>query len=69
MSQWVKNSPVMGRLREHRFNPWVRKIPWKRAWQPILLFLSGESHGQSITGYSPEGHKESDMVEGTEHKS
>ena len=26
-----------------RFDPWVRKIPWKRAWQPILVFLPGES--------------------------
>ena len=25
------------------FDPWVRKIPWRRAWQPTLVFLSGES--------------------------
>ena len=24
------------------FNPWVRKIPWRRAWQPTLVFLPGE---------------------------
>ena len=36
------------------FNPWIRKIPWKRAWQPILVFLPGESHGQrSLVGYGP----------------
>ena len=28
-----------------RFNPWVRKIPWRRAWQPTLVFLPGESPG------------------------
>ena len=28
------------------FNPWVRKIPWRRAWQPTPVFLPGESHGQ-----------------------
>ena len=28
------------------FNPWVGKIPWKRAWQPTPEFLSGESHEQ-----------------------
>ena len=28
------------------FDPWVRKIPWKRAWQPTPVFLPGESHGQ-----------------------
>ena len=29
------------------FDPWVRKIPWRRAWQPTAVFLPGESHGQS----------------------
>ena len=28
------------------FYPWVRKIPWGRAWQPIPVFLPGETHGQ-----------------------
>ena len=36
------------------FNPWVGKIPWKRAGQPTPLFLPGESHEQrSLVGYSP----------------
>ena len=25
------------------FNPWVGKIPWRRAWQPTPVFLLGES--------------------------
>ena len=25
------------------FDPWVGKIPWRRAWQPTPVFLSGES--------------------------
>ena len=30
-----------------------RKIPWKRAWQPTLVFLRGGFHGQrSLLGYS-----------------
>ena len=29
-----------------RFDPWVRKIPWK-AWQPTPVSLAGESHGQT----------------------
>ena len=29
------------------FDPWVGKIPWRRAWQPTLVFLPGESHGQN----------------------
>ena len=47
-----------------QFDPWVGKIPWRRKWQPTLVFLPGESHGQrSLVGYSPYGHKESDMTE------
>ena len=46
------------RHKRHGFDPWVRKIPWKRACQPIPVFLPGESHGQrSLAGYSPQGHK------------
>ena len=37
-----------------RFDPWVRKIPWRRAWQPTPVFLPGESYGQRSLGvYSP----------------
>ena len=56
------------RCKRHRFNPWVRKIPWRRARQPISAFLPGESHGQSsLAGYSPRGHKERYRTEVTEH--
>ena len=42
----------------------VRASQGRRAWQPTAIFLPGESHGQSIlAGYSPWGHKESDMTE------
>ena len=33
-----------------RFDPWVGKIPWRKAWQPTPVFLSGESHGQRSLG-------------------
>ena len=46
------------------FSPWVRKIPWRRKWQPTPGFLPGKSHGQrSLVGYSPRGPKESDTTE------
>ena len=36
-----------------RFNPWVWKISWRRAWQPTPVFLPGRSQGQrSLSGYS-----------------
>ena len=49
--------------KRHGFDPWVGKIPWKRAFQPTPVFLPGESHGQrNMTGYSPGGSKELDMT-------
>ena len=51
----VKNSPAMQGTQVY---PWVKKIPWRRKWQPTPVFLSGKSHGQrSLAGYSPWGHK------------
>ena len=47
-----------------RFDPWVRKIPWRRAWQSTPVFLPGESHGQrSLGDYSSWSRKESDTTE------
>ena len=52
------------RLRRCGFNPWVRKIPWRRKWQPTPVFLPGESLGQrSLVGYNPRGCKESNTTE------
>ena len=39
VTQMVKNPPAMW---ETGFDPWVKKILWRRAWQPTLLFLPGE---------------------------
>ena len=51
VAQLVKNPPAM---QETGFNPWVGKIPWRRKWQPTLVFLPGKSHGQrSLVGCSP----------------
>ena len=39
------------RCKSHRFNPWARKIPWRRQWQPTQVLLPGESHEQrSLVG-------------------
>ena len=47
------------RYRRGRFDPWVRKIPWRRKWQTTPVFLPGKPHGQrSLVGYSLWGHKE-----------
>ena len=43
--------------------PWVRKITWRRKWQPTPVFLPEKSHGQrSLARYSPWGRKESDTT-------
>ena len=51
-----KNPP--GNAEEHWFDPWVRKIPWSRKWQPTPVFLPGKSNEQkSLVGNSPCGLK------------
>ena len=60
-AQMVKNLPAM---QETRVWSQGQEDPWRREQLPTLVFLSGESHGQrSLAGYSPWGHKESDMTE------
>ena len=67
MALVVKNlTASAGDVKNCRFDPWVGKIPWRRAWQPTPGFLPEESHEQrSLQGYSLWGHKESDTTEVT----
>ena len=38
------------------FDPWVGKIPWRRAGHPTPVLLPGEPQGQrSLVGYSAWG--------------
>ena len=54
---WLSGKESAYQCRKWKFNPWVRKISWRK-WQPTPVFLSGKSHGQSsLVGYSPWGHK------------
>ena len=60
--------PELNLLKKYFFKRKKKKpIPkakpvWRRAWQPTLVFLPGEFHGQrSLVGYSPSGRKELDM--------
>ena len=46
----VKNLPA---VQETWVRSLVRKIPWRRAWQPTPAFLPGKSHGQrNLAGYT-----------------
>ena len=54
VSLGIKNLPAIAGDKKCRFNAWVRKIPWRMAYQPTPVFLPGESHRQrSLVGYSP----------------
>ena len=62
VAQLVKRLPTM--WERPGFDPWVRKIPWRRKWQPTPILLPEKSYGQgTLVGYSPWGHKKSDMTE------
>ena len=66
-TRWLGGKESACQFKRHRrqgFDLWVRKIPWRRKWQPTPVFLLGKFHGQrSLVGYSPWGHKESDMTD------
>ena len=52
----VKNSLATAGDMRWGFDPWVGKIPWRKAWQPAPVFLPGKPHGlRSPVGYSPWG--------------
>ena len=68
---WLSGKESVCRCRRQRrlvFNLWVRKVPWRRKWQPTAVFLPGKFHGQrSLAGYSPWDRKESDTTERLTH--
>jgi len=50
---WRSGKECTYQGRQSGLNPWVRKLPWRRKWQPIPVFLPGKSHGQqSLVGCS-----------------
>ena len=64
--QWYRIHLQCRGCKRRGFDPWVRKIPWRRKWQSTLVFLPGESHGQrSLLTCNPWDHTESDTTEAT----
>ena len=59
----AKNLPANARDIDTGVQSLGGKIPWKRAWKPTPVFLSGESHGQRSLGGSSWVCKELDMTE------
>ena len=60
---WLRQSSICLQCRRPGFNPWVGKIPWRRAWQSTPVFLPGESPwteepgGLQSIGSQRAGHK------------
>ena len=60
MAQTLKTLPAM---QEAGFDPRVRKIPWRREWQPTPVCLENPDGQRSLAGCSLWGHKELDITE------
>ena len=64
LPRWCSGKESTCQSRRHEFDPWVRKILWRRNCQPTPVFLSGKFHGQrSLAGYRPRDCKESNTIE------
>ena len=63
---WLSGKESAYQCKRHRFNPWVRKIPWRWAWQPTPVFMPRESHGQrSLVSYSLWGRTQTEQLNNT----
>ena len=59
---WLSGKECRRNCRRRGFHPWVRKIPWRRKWQPTPVFLPVKSRQWSLVGYSPWSRKELDST-------
>ena len=60
---WISDKEFPCQWKRRGFHYWVGKIPWRRKWQPIPVFLPGKSHGQrNLVDYSSWGRKVSDTI-------
>ena len=63
LPRWLSGKESACQCRRRGPDSRVGNSPWRRKWQPTPVFLPGKSRGQrSPEGYSPWGHKESDMT-------
>ena len=65
---WLSSKESACQCRRHRFNPWVRKIPWRRKWQHTpVFFLENPMDGGAWQATLPGVAKESDLTECLNH--
>ena len=46
LPRWFSGKKSSCQCRRHGFDPCVGNFPWRKEWQPTLVFLPGKSHGQ-----------------------
>ena len=57
LPRWLSGKESVCQCRRRRLDSWVRKIPWRRKWQPTPVFLLAKSHEQrSLAGGKRAGH-------------
>ena len=44
LPRWHSDKEATYQCRRQGFDPWVRKIPWRRKWQPTPVVLPRKSH-------------------------
>ena len=61
----IKTHVPVQETQETRFTPWIRKILWRRKWQPTPVFLLGNpmEGERSLVGCTPRSCKELGMTE------
>ena len=45
LPRWLRGKESTCQCKRRGFDPWVRKIPWRRKWQPTPVFLPGTEDG------------------------
>ena len=63
LPMWYSGEESAGQCKRCSFDPWVRKTPWRRKWQPTPVFLPGKPHRQRRhDGLQSLGLQESDTT-------
>ena len=55
LPRWLSGKESSCQCPRRGFSPWIRKVPWRRKWQPTLVFLPGNCHGQRSLGATVHG--------------
>ena len=61
---WLSGKESTCQCRRHRFDSWVRKVPWRKKWQPLQYYCLGNPTDRGTRGTTVHGvAKESDTTE------